>query len=64
VILWKVIGLTFRTYHSTKSHVTSCLPLVTRHSSLLFRVGHGLNLGNGGWKGILARTERIVKSEW
>ena len=30
----------------------------------VFRVGHGLNLANGGWKGILAWTERIVKSEW
>jgi hypothetical protein len=30
----------------------------------VFRVGHGLNLGNGGWKAILAWTEGIVKSKW
>jgi hypothetical protein len=29
----------------------------------VFSFGHGLNLGNGGWKAILAWTEIIVKSE-
>ena len=30
----------------------------------VFQVGHGLNLGIGGWKGILAWAERIAKGEW
>jgi len=30
----------------------------------VFWVGHGLNLGNGGWKAILAWAERFGKSEW
>ena len=30
----------------------------------MFWVGHGLNLGNGGWTGIFAWAERIVKREW
>jgi hypothetical protein len=29
----------------------------------VFWVGHGLNLGVGGWKGIFAWAKGIVKSE-
>jgi hypothetical protein len=29
----------------------------------VFWVGHGLNLGNGSWKGILAWTEGIAKGK-
>jgi hypothetical protein len=44
-------------------------PFVPSTDSLLensevFRVSHGLNLGNDGWKGIFARAERIVKGDW
>jgi hypothetical protein len=54
--------------HSTTKTKMLFPPTVPGVDTLLkylevFWVGHGLNLGSGGWKAILAWTERIVKSE-